>query len=182
MKKFIVIMVAALGLTSCFKEVGFDTTIELYPKLQEISNGEFAVAEGVTAYAYYVSGGDWKVLSYEDAVAKVITNTKTNATKTEPAVEAVPYAEDGETPDALGRLKLKTNKEHVLLVAVYPAFEMWAYRQYQVGVNLPTTTMKFHFRPWKLSEYVDSGWTFNIKPLPAAKPEEGEGKSETTQE
>ena len=175
MKKFFVIVLAALGLTSCFKEVGFDTTIELYPKVQVESNSAFAVAEGVTAYAYYVSSEDWKVLSYEDAVAKVITNAKKEMTKVEPNVEAMPYAEEGEELDALGRLKLKTNKEHVLLVAVYPAFEMWAYRHYQVGVNLPTTTMKFHFRPWRVGEYVDSGWTFNRKPAPAPAPEEGSG-------
>lgn len=179
MKKIFVIVLAALGLTSCFKEVGFDTTIELYPKVQAVSNGDFAIAEGVTAYAYYVSGEDWKVLSYEDAVAKVITNTKNELTKAEPDVEAVPYAEEGEEPDALGRLMLKTNKEYVMLVAIYPTAEMWAYRHYQVGVNLPTTTMKFHFRPWRDGEYVDSGWTFNRKPAPA--PEEGSGDESTEQ-
>ena len=110
MKRLFVIVLAALGLTGCFKKVGFNTTIVLYPKVQEASNGEFAVAEGVTAYAYYVSSEDWKVLSYEDAVDKVVTNTKSEATKTEPAAEATPYAAEGEEPDALGRLKLKTTK------------------------------------------------------------------------
>ncbi|MBO5875121.1 MAG: hypothetical protein J6Q20_01195 [Alistipes sp.] len=183
MKKLLVIVVAALGLTGCFKKEGFDTTIVLYPKLQEISNGEFVVAEGVTAYAYYVSGEEWKVLSYEDAVEKVITNTKTNATKTEPAAESVPYAAEDAEPDELGRLKIKTTKQRVMLVALYPAAEMWAYRHYEAGMNLPTTTMKFHFRPWKSEEYTDSGWVFNRKPQPPT-PEEGSGTegNQTTQE
>lgn len=181
MKRLFVIVLVALALTSCFKKEGFNTTIELYPKVQETSSSEFAVAEGVTAYAYYVSSEDWKVNTYEDAVAKVITNVKTEATKNEPAVESLPYAEEGEEADALGRLKIKTTKQHVMLVALYPAAEMWAYRHYEVGMNLPTTTMKFHFRPWKTSEYVDSGWTFNKKPAPA-EPEEGTGDNQTTQE
>ena len=183
MKRVLAIVLVALGLTGCFKKVGFDTTIVLYPKVQEVSNGEFTVAEGVTAYAYYVSGKDWKVLSYEDAVAKVITNTKSEATKNEPAVEAVPYGAEGEEPDMLGRLKIKTAKQRVMLVVLYPAAEMWAYRHYEAGENLPTTTMKFHFRPWKSDEYTDSDWIFNKKPAPAT-PEEGTGEesNETTQE
>lgn len=176
MKRLLLIIVVALGVTGCFKKVGFDTTIILYPKVQEISNGEFAVANGVTAYAYYVAGEDWKVASYEDAVAKIITNEKTAATKSEPAAEAVPYAADDEPADAEGRLKIKTNKQHVMLVAIYPAMETWAYRHYEVGENLPTTTMKFHFRPWKTGEYVDSGWTFNRKPQPA-EPEVGDDEN-----
>lgn len=173
MKKLLAIIVAALALTGCFKKVGFNTTILLYPKVQEVSNGEFAVAEGVTAYAYYVSGENWTVASYEDAVAKVITNNKSGATKNEPAAEAVPFATEDEAPDALGRLKIKTTKQHLMIVAIYPSAEMWAYRHYEVGENLPTTTMKFHFRPWKTEQYVDSGWTFNRKPQPAT-PEEGD--------
>lgn len=182
MKRLLLIIVLALGVTGCFKKVGFDTTIILYPKVQEVSNGEFAVANGVTAYAYYVAGEDWKVASYEDAVAKIITNEKTAATKSEPAAEAVPYAADDEPADAEGRLKIKTNKQHVMLVAIYPAMEMWAYRHYEVGENLPTTTMKFHFRPWKTGEYVDSGWTFNRKPQPAEPEVGGDENTDNNQE
>lgn len=172
MKRVVFIIVAALSLTGCFKKVGFDTTIILYPKMQEVSNGEFTVAEGVTSYAYYLAGEDWKVNSYEDAVAKVVTNQKTGSTKNEPAVEAQPYADEGEAADSLGRLKLKTTKQHVMLVVVNPSVEMWAYRHYAVGENIPQTTMKFHFRPWRDGEYVDSGWTFNRKPQPETPEEE----------
>ena len=171
MKKIVLIVIAALGLTGCFKKVGFDTELILYPKVQAESNSDFAVAEGVTAYAYYVSSEDWKVLSYEDAVAKVITNSISGETKSEPNAESTPYAAEGEPTDELGRVRLKTTKKHLLLVAIYPTAEMFAYRHYDVGENLSITTMKFHFRPWKKEEYVDSGWTFNKKP--AATPEQG---------
>lgn len=179
MKRLLLIIVVALGLTSCFKKVGFNTTIVLYPKVQAESNGAFEVAEGVTAYAYYVSSEDWKVASYEDAVAKVISNAKSGATKNEPAAESTSYADEGEEADALGRVKIKTTKQHVMLVAIYPTAEMWAYRHYEAGENLPTTTMKFHFRPWKTAEYVDSGWTFNRKAQPTP-PAEDEGGDEST--
>ena len=52
MKRFLVMVVVALGLTGCFKKGGFDTTLVIYPKVQEVSGAEFLVAEGVTAYAY----------------------------------------------------------------------------------------------------------------------------------
>lgn len=169
MKKIVLIIVAALSLTSCFKKVGFETELVLYPKVQPTSKDDFAVAQGVTAYAYYVSSEDWKVLSYEDAVAKIITNDVSGATKNEPNVEAEPYATEENPIDELGRLKMKTSKQHLLLVAVYPTAEMFAYRHYEVGENLPVTTMKFHFRPWKSVEYVDSGWTCNKKPSTEAE-------------
>ena len=181
MKRLLLIVVVALGLTGCFKKVGFNTTIILYPKVQAESNGEFAVAEGVTVYAYYVAGEDWVVNSYEDALAKVITNKKSGATKNEPVAESVPFAAEDEEPDPQGRLKLSTKREHVMLVALYPAAEMWAYRNYTVGENLPTTTMKFHFRPWKTDEYVDSGWTFNRKPQPATPEEGGDSNTDNNQ-
>ena len=161
MKKIVLIVIAALSLTSCFKKVGFETELVLYPKVQVTSKDDFAIAEGVSAYAYYVSSEDWKVVSYEDAISKVITNSVSGESKNEPNVEAEPYTSEEEGIDELGRLKMKTNKQHLLLVAIYPTAEMYAYRHYEVGENLPVTTMKFHFRPWKPEEYVDSGWTFN---------------------
>ena len=165
MKRILLIAFVALGLTGCFKKVGFDTELILYPKVQTTSSDAFAVADGVTAYAYYVADEDWLVASYEDAVSKVITNSLSGETKSEPDAEAVPYAAEGEEPDSLGRLRMKTNQHRVMLVAIYPTAEMWAYRHYEAGENMPMTTMKFHFRPWKTAEYVDSGWTFNKKPL-----------------
>ena len=172
MKRILLIAFAALGLTGCFKKVGFDTELVLYPKVQTASNDAFAVAEGVTAYAYYVADKDWIVASYEDAVSKVITNNVSGETKNEPDVEAVPYAAEGEEPDSLGRLTMKTQQRCVMLVAIYPTAEMWAYRHYEVAENLPVTTMKFHFRPWKTAEYVDSEWVFNKKPLVETPEEE----------
>ena len=74
---------AALGLTGCFKKVGFDTELVLYPKVQTTSSDAFAVADGVTAYAYYVSGKEWIVASYDDAVAKVVTNSVSGEVKNE---------------------------------------------------------------------------------------------------
>ena len=173
MKRLLLIILVSLGLTGCFKKVGFNTTIVLYPKVQAESNGAFDIAEGVTAYAYYVSDKDWQVASYEDAVAKVITNAKSGETKSDPAAESTSYADEGDEADAMGRLKIRTTKQHVMLVAIYPAAEMWAYRHYEAGENLPTTTMKFHFRPWKTDGYVDSDWTFNRKVQPTPPAEDG---------
>ena len=180
--KISTLLAIAFALAGCFKDVVDYTSYNTAVYSQQESDGEITIAQNIEAYAFYVDTTEWRIASYEDAVAKIITNEKTAATKSEPAAEAVPYAADDEPADAEGRLKIKTNKQHVMLVAIYPAMEMWAYRHYEVGENLPTTTMKFHFRPWKTGEYVDSGWTFNRKPQPAEPEVGGDENTDNNQE
>ena len=135
MKRTIAAIAAALILTGCFKKVTNDTTFVIKPNLQTVSGGSLTAAEGVTAYAYYDVGEEWSVASYEDAVARVITDTATGEKRQTPDAEAAPYAEN----DPQGRLSLKTTAKHVLLVAVYEQGKMCAYMHYDTGENLPTT-------------------------------------------
>lgn len=103
-------------------------------------------------------GEEWSVASYEDAVARVITDTATGEKRQTPDAEAVPYAEN----DPQGRLSLKTTAKHVLLVAVYEQGKMFAYMHYDTGENLPTTYLTMQFRTWKTEPYTDSGWSVGM--------------------
>ena len=158
MKRTIAAIAAALILTGCFKKGTNDTTFVIKPNLQTVSGGSLTAAEGVTAYAYYDVGEEWSVASYEDAVARVITDTATGEKRQTPDAEAAPYAEN----DPQGRLSLKTTAKHVLLVAVYEQGKMFAYMHYDTGENLPTTYLTMQFRTWKTEPYTDSGWSVGM--------------------
>jgi len=165
--------IAALALTGCFKKVNNDTTFIVKPNLQAVSSGELTPAEGVWGYAYYV-GEKWEPASYEDAAAMRITNIESGETKEKPAAMSQPYAEDDDT----GRIKIVTTSPHVLLVTIYKAGGMYAFRHYDVGENIPQTYLTLQFRIWKTDKYVDSGWTVNTPPAtpepePTPDPDEG---------
>ena len=139
---------------SCFKKVSHDTRIVLRANLQSESGGEVAVAQGVEAYACNL-GEMWEINSYEDAVNRIATNETDGSTMNiESVVEAEPY----EWNDVEGILSMHTKWPHVLLVAVYPAAKMYAWRHYDTAENLPQTWLAFQFRPWKSSGYTDSNW------------------------
>lgn len=160
MKRTVATILAALALTGCFKKVSNDTTFIIKPNLQTVSSGPLTVAEGVTAYAYYDVGKEWSVASYEDAVARVITNTATGEKRQTPNAESQPYAEN----DPQGRISLKTTARHVLLVAVYEEGRMFAYMHYDTGENMPQTYLTMQFRTWKTESYTDSGWSVGMVP------------------
>ena len=163
--------IAALALTGCFKKVNNDTTFIVKPNLQAVSSGELTPAEGVWGYAYYV-GEKWEPASYEDAVAMIVTNIESGAAKEKPAAMSKPYAEDDDTE----RIKIATASPHVLLVAIYEAGGMYAFRHYDVGENIPQTYLTLQFRTWKTDKYVDSGWTVNMSPS-TPDPDESEGEN-----
>lgn len=171
MKRITILTITALALTGCFKKVNNDTTFIIKPNLQTVSGGELMAAEGVWGYAYYV-GEKWEPTSYEDAAAMKITlvdeASGETETKEEPAAMSKPYADE----DEQGRIKIATSSPHVLLVAVYEAGKMYAFRHYDVGENIPQTYLTLQFRTWKKDEYVDSGWTVNTVPAePEPEPE-----------
>ena len=140
--------------TSCFKKVSHDTRIILRPNLQSESGGTLVVAQGVEAYACN-KGELWFVRSYDDAVNRVVTNTTDGSIVTlNDVVEAQPYERNG----VEGLLSMRTKWAHVMMVAVYPAAKMYAWRHYATAENLPETWIAFQFRPWKSSGYVDGEW------------------------
>ena len=168
----IIVAVALLSLTSCFKKVTTATTLciktveevpvmvkesgvdsatgEVTETLREVRK-DILPAEGCYAYLYYVSSDEWSIESYEDAAAKIITNTESGEKLSEPDVEGEPYVIDGSSNNYLS-IYQKSRK--ALVVVVYPAAQMYAYiYRYSQAENLPTTYLTVLFHTWKSGTY-----------------------------
>ena len=144
--------VALLLLTGCFKKVTTDTTLCIKVLSEEISGGDRVVAEGCYGYLYYVDN-TWGVASYEDAVAKTITNSTTGEKRSEPDVESAPYIIDGSTNNYLSIFQ---GGRQAMVVVVYPKANMYAYmHRFTEAENLPYTYLTLIFHSWKKEEYTE---------------------------
>lgn len=167
--------VALLLLTGCFKKVTTDTTLRIKVLAEEVSGGDRLPAEGCYGYIYYVDE-DWTVASYEDAVAKTITNSLTDEKRSEPDGESEPYTIEGSTNNYLSIFQ---GKRQALVVVVYPAAQMYAYiHRNTQAENLSPTYLTLIFHLWKTGVYPEGSkegykWTV-VAPDTPALPEEPE--------
>ena len=147
-------VVAMLTLTGCFKKVTTDTTLCIKVLTEEVSGGDRLPAEGCYGYIYYVNK-DWTVASYEDAVAKTITNSLTGEKLSEPDGESEPYIVEG---SANNYLSIFQGEQHALVVVVYPAAKMYAYIYRKAEAeNLPYTYLTLIFHQWKTGKPYEEG-------------------------
>ncbi len=72
-----VAVAAALAGTGCFKSIGYETFYVLRPWAQEGTVKTPIPREDMLAYAFDADTTEWSVLSYEDAVAGIITSRRT---------------------------------------------------------------------------------------------------------
>ena len=143
-------VVVMLSLTGCFKKVTTDTTLCIKTLVEEESGGNRLPAEGCYGYIYYVNK-DWTVASYEDAVAKTITNSLTGEKLSEPDGESEPYIIDGSLNNYLSIFQ---GARQALVVVVYPQAQMYAYMQrFSEAENLSTTHLTLIFHKWKSGSY-----------------------------
>jgi hypothetical protein len=144
------VVVVMLTLTGCFKKVTTDTTLCIKVLAEEVSGGGLLPAEGCYGYIYYVNQ-DWTVASYEDAVAKTVTNSLTGEKLSEPDGESEPYIVEGSTNNYLSIFQ---GEQHALVVVVYPEAEMYAYLpRFSEAENLTTTHLTLIFHKWKRGSY-----------------------------
>ena len=164
-------LVAILSLTGCFKEVTTDTTLRIKVLSEKVSGGERMPAEGCFAYIYYTPKEDWTVASYEDAVAKTITNPETGETLSEPDGESEEYKIEGSVNNYISIFQ---DKAPALVVVVYPEAQMYAYIYRKAEAeNLAYTYLTLIFHEWKNGEYYEGSkegykWTV-VAPEKAAE-------------
>ena len=145
------VVVAMLSLTGCFKKVTTDTTLRIKVLSEAESGGERVAAEGCYGYIYYTSKEDWTVASYEEAVAKTITNIETGEKLSEPNGESEEYRPEGSTNLYLSIFQ---DKAPALVVVVYPEAQMYAYMYRKAEAeNLTHTYLTLIFHKWKEGEY-----------------------------
>ena len=89
-----VAVAAALAGTGCFKSIGYETFYVLRPWAQEGTVKTPIPREDMLAYAFDADTTEWSVLSYEDAVAGIITSRRTGE-KLQPIAQGEPYEIDG---------------------------------------------------------------------------------------
>ncbi|MBR4995406.1 MAG: hypothetical protein IKY82_05035 [Alistipes sp.] len=172
----VVCCMAVLLLQGCFKDVVNYTQFQAAVFNQTESGGEFTPAVELESYAYYVDTLEWKIASYEDAVARRLTNKLTGKTLTEPDVV-------GEfNPAEEYQLSIKIESPTSMLVVVNPTMKLYAYRKYTLPVNLPSVLAKLYMASWRKSHNASGWWVVNdfyapptpTEPTPPADEEEEE--------
>ena len=164
--KLVIVAVALLLATSCFKKTTKDTNLIIKTLIQEKSGGENLLATDTYAYAVYTGTDKWMVASYEDAVSRIVTDSLGVEKITVPDVESVPFERE-ESENYY--LSLPLNQSPALVVLVAPSVRMYATLFKYLNVdNLHQTYMTLLLHPWKKDPYtegsVQKGGVWNIVP------------------
>lgn len=138
-------------LQGCFKDVVEYTDFRISVYDQTESNGEFVRSTDLETYAFYVDTTQWTVKSYEDALARRITNKTTGKTQTEPDAIGEFYADDEY------QVTIRLESEMSMIVVVNPTLKLFAYRNYKLPINLPAVDTKLYMASWRQSHSV-AGW------------------------
>lgn len=165
----IVLCCVALTAVGCFKSVTKDTNLVIKTLVEEKSGAGTALATDTYAYAYYTGTDKWMVASYEDAVAKIVTDSLGVERKTVPDVESVPF---NRTDDSNYYISLPLNQSPALVVLVAPSIRMYATTFKYLNVdNLYETYITLLLHPWKKAPYTEGSaqkggvWTI-VPPAP----------------
>lgn len=138
-------------LQGCFKDVVEYTDFRISVYDQTESNGEFVRSTDLETYAFYVDTTQWTVKSYEDALARRITNKTSGKTQTEPDAIGEFYADDEY------QVTIRLESEMSMIVVVNPTLKLYAYRNYKLPINLPAVDTKLYMASWRQSHSV-AGW------------------------
>ena len=153
LRNIVVVAIAMFALTSCFKEVTTATTLRIKVLSEAESGGERVPAEGCSAYIYYTDDENWTVESYEDAAAKIITNTVTGEKISEPDGESEIFTSE---EFVNSYLSLYQENRPAMVVVIYPAAKMYAYIHRKAEAeNLPYTYLTLIFHEWKTGTYYE---------------------------
>ncbi len=171
----------ALTAVGCFKSVTKNTNLVIKTLVQETSGGGNSMATDTYAYAYYTGTDKWMVASYEDAVARIVTDSLGVERKTVPDVESVLFER---TDDTNYYISLPLNQSPALVVLVAPSIGMYATTFKYLNVdNLYETYITLLLHPWKKAPYTEGtaqkGGVWTIVP-PA--PEQTENNNTNTDE
>ena len=178
-----ILAVALVLCAGCFKSVTKDTNLILKTLVQEKSGGENLLATDTYAYAYYTGTDKWMVASYEDAVARIVTDSLGVERLTVPDVEGVPFVRD---EDDNYYVSLPLNTSPALVVLVAPSVGMYATLFKYLNVdNLHETYMTLLLHPWKKTPYTEGsaqkGGVWNVVPPTPQSSEGAENNSSNTQ-
>lgn len=150
---------AVATLTGCFKKESFDTIYRIAVYSQNVAGEALTRASDLEAYAFYVDTTLWRIASWEDALAHVITDKEDPSRKLS-------------QPDVVGefdaaadfQVSLPLTAEMSMLVVVDKANSMYAYRKYLSPINIEQILTQLHIYAWKPT-YNANGWRI-VNPFP----------------
>ena len=155
MKKLRYLAIALIAITAvaCFKDEKQGTLMRIAVYSQETADSDIVPATDLESYAFWVKkGSKWKVSSWEDALAKRVTNTE------RPAEQLTVPDEIGDfDPEAEYQVTLELWAESTFIVVVDKANRLYATRQYDTPINLPELPIQLHMYAWRKSDTAN-GW------------------------
>lgn len=151
--RYLAIALIAITAVACFKDEKQGTLMRIAVYSQETADSDIVPATDLESYAFWVKkGSKWKVSSWEDALAKRVTNTD------RPAEQLTEPDEIGDfDPEAEYQVTLELWAESTFIVVVDKANRLYAYRQYDTPINLPELPIQLHMYAWRKSGTAN-GW------------------------
>ena len=179
MRRFLNILlltVAAMALTGCFKKVTTDTVLVIKTLVERESGKDPTPITDAYGYIYYPGSMDWGITSYEDAAAKIITNLTTGEKLSTPDVESGPYTIEGSSNNYIGMWESAAPS---FVVVVYPEAKMYAYiYRNHTAENLSETFLTLIFHTWMDKTYTQGkkeGYIWTVVP-PAKESDSNENE------
>lgn len=155
MKKLRYLAIALIAITAvaCFKDEKQGTLMRIAVYSQETADSDIVPATDIESYAFWVKkGSKWEVSSWEDALAKRITNTE------RPAEQLTEPDEIGDfDPEAEYQVTLELWAESTFIVVIDKANRLYATRQYDTPINLPELPIQLHMYAWRKTGTAN-GW------------------------
>ena len=150
----------AVVAVSCFKDEKYQTLMRIAVYSQNVSTDDATKATDITTYAFFTDkNDDWLVASWEDALARCVTNVDRPAEQlTEPEIIGV-Y-----DPEAEFQLTFALWTHFTFMVVVDKTNKIYATRFYETPMNLPTMNTHLHLYAWRPSGSAN-GWT-TVNPFP----------------
>ena len=174
--RYLAIALIAITAVACFKDEKQGTLMRIAVYTQNTEEDSIVKAKDIESYAFWVKkGSKWEVSSWEDALAKRVTNTD------RPAEQLTDPDEIGDfDPEAEYQVALELWAESTFIVVVDKANRMFAYRQYDTPMNLPEVLTQLHIYAWRNSGSAN-GWSV-INPFPDEVREPVDGNTTTENE
>jgi hypothetical protein len=156
----IVLIAAAVTLTSCFKDEVQGTLFKIAVYSKNVEEDDFTKTKTeLQAYAFSVQkGSKWEVKTWEDALNKTITHKDNGTRLTEPDVIGT------WNPDDYYQLTLDLRDEVMFMVVVDVENQVYATRLYETPMNWPETKTELHLYAYKKSGSAN-GWDM-VNPFP----------------
>lgn len=169
------LLAMAFALHGCFKSTVSYTCFNLAIYDQISSDAIFKPSTDIDSYAFYADTTEWYIASWEDALARRITNKITGEVLAEPAtIGEFNSSQQYQT-------SMVVNQTPSMLVVVNPTLRIYAYRNYEVPENLSEVYAKLYIAAWRPS-HTSSGWTIINSFYESNKPEdEGEAEEPVTE-